>query len=253
MCATPHPLETRYSDYGRYFRGAYRADGLKAADAMLGPQEFWQQVVYRYYSPHAIQRYLLVADRWSGYLAGTILDVGSRNNALRDLGKNCTLVDKNNPELPAFDWEQERLPFADSSFDTVVCLDTLEHINDLHRSLGDLLRVARRHVIISLPNCWRKAAKEILRGRGAAASYGLPLEPPLDRHKWFFNTEDVEALMRYQAAVAPAPTRVADMLFQMPATLPRHRVLYGLTRRLLPLRYAKNLLVGTVFVCLEKT
>jgi ubiquinone/menaquinone biosynthesis C-methylase UbiE len=43
------------------------------------------------------------------------------------------------------------LPFADRSFDTVVCAHTLEHIPDLYRAAAELHRVARRRVIVVVP------------------------------------------------------------------------------------------------------
>ncbi len=43
------------------------------------------------------------------------------------------------------------LPFADKSFDTVVCTHTLEHIHDLDGALADLRRIARRRLILVVP------------------------------------------------------------------------------------------------------
>ena len=45
----------------------------------------------------------------------------------------------------------ESLPFADNEFDTVVCTHTLEHVQNLQQALGELRRVARRHLIIVVP------------------------------------------------------------------------------------------------------
>jgi SAM-dependent methyltransferase len=44
-----------------------------------------------------------------------------------------------------------RLPFADKSFDTVVCTHTLEHILDLDGAVADLRRIARRRLILVVP------------------------------------------------------------------------------------------------------
>jgi ubiquinone/menaquinone biosynthesis C-methylase UbiE len=149
------------------------------------------------------------------------------------------LVDKNNPSLPPFDWEKERLPYTDNQFNVVVCLDTLECINDFYAALEDLIRVVRRRVIISLPNCWRKVFKQMLKGSGAQASYGLPPEWPMDRHKWFINSEEVEDLFFYQAAKT-GRFCVARLIYHMPMTIRRHRWLYPLLIRLLPERYVKK-------------
>ena len=44
-----------------------------------------------------------------------------------------------------------RLPFADKSFDTVVCTHVLEHLLDLDGALADLRRIARRRLILVVP------------------------------------------------------------------------------------------------------
>ena len=44
------------------------------------------------------------------------------------------------------------LPFPDNHFHLVTCVDVLEHVEDYHRFLDELLRVARRGVFISTPN-----------------------------------------------------------------------------------------------------
>jgi SAM-dependent methyltransferase len=45
----------------------------------------------------------------------------------------------------------EVLPFADKSFDTVVCTHVVEHILDLRGVIAELRRIARRRLIIVVP------------------------------------------------------------------------------------------------------
>jgi len=45
----------------------------------------------------------------------------------------------------------EALPFPDDSFDNVTCAHVLEHVRDVHAAVGELLRVARRRVLIVVP------------------------------------------------------------------------------------------------------
>ncbi len=95
--------------------------------------------------------------------------------------------------------EVETLPFDDNSFDTVLCTDVLEHLEHLHRIFDELVRTSKRWLIISLPNCWVNARRPIERGKGSFRFYGLPKEPPEDRHRWFFNMTDVQSFMEWQA------------------------------------------------------
>lgn len=45
------------------------------------------------------------------------------------------------------------LPYADGSFDTVTAFEVLEHIPDFARALREFHRVARRNIIVTVPNC----------------------------------------------------------------------------------------------------
>jgi ubiquinone/menaquinone biosynthesis C-methylase UbiE len=45
----------------------------------------------------------------------------------------------------------EQLPFPDKSFDTVVSSHTLEHVQNIHKSVQELRRVTRRRLIIVVP------------------------------------------------------------------------------------------------------
>ena len=44
-----------------------------------------------------------------------------------------------------------QLPFGRASFDAVVCLEVLEHLEDPAAAVQELLRVARRAVVVSVP------------------------------------------------------------------------------------------------------
>ncbi|MFC1598179.1 class I SAM-dependent methyltransferase [Patescibacteria group bacterium] len=45
----------------------------------------------------------------------------------------------------------EELPFEDNSFDTVVSTHTLEHVSDLEAAVNELKRVARKRIILIVP------------------------------------------------------------------------------------------------------
>jgi hypothetical protein len=244
----------RYVAYDhRYVNGTYEEKGLKALLEYKKKFPFYENIVWRYYAPNHRQRYMLIKDQFKNYFDGALADIGTRENVLSEIiGKPVALVDKNNPNLPSFDWDKEELPFADNSFDTVVCLDTLEHISDIHKCFHDLIRISKRYIIVSLPNNWRRMVKGIIKGYGNSVAYGIPLIRPMDRHRWFFNTEEAENFFYYNAAVSHPPVDVRQVRYYIPTTIPRHRVIYPLLRWLLPLSHFENFVAHTIFMVFEK-
>ena len=109
-------------------------------------------------------------------------------------GGNCDQI---------LDLETGVLPFKDDSYDCVVCLEVLEHLEALHAVFDECCRVAKRHVIISLPNAWSDIYL-ILRGAGYRPDlplkfYGLPVQRPKDRHRWFFSLKEAKKFIRGRA------------------------------------------------------
>lgn len=60
-----------------------------------------------------------------------------------------------------------RLPFRDSEFDLVLAIEVLEHVPFPELALAEIARVARRHVVVSVPRepIWRAA--NLARGKYA--------------------------------------------------------------------------------------
>ena len=53
--------------------------------------------------------------------------------------------------------QAEDLPFADGQYDLVAAIETLEHVSDPERVVREMARVARRHLLVSVPRepLWR--------------------------------------------------------------------------------------------------
>jgi|SRR6476646_9464441 SAM-dependent methyltransferase len=158
-----------------------------------------------------IDRTRFIASRFAGYLSGSVLDVGCDEARLKALvpGIRYTGIDIGGKPDIVIDLESaQRLPFDDRAFDTTLCSDVLEHLDSLHRVFAELVRVTRGHLIVSLPNNWTNARRAIERGKGSFAFYGLPAQPPRDRHKWFFGL--TEALDFYRAQESRHPIRLVE-------------------------------------------
>ncbi len=110
----------------------------------------------------------LLGDRLAPYAPGSLLDAGCGEGfTLRALAERFpraarTGVDadaaaiafarQHHGEGTAFEQaDLYRLPFADASFDAVVCSEVLEHLAAPGRALDEVLRVARRVAVITVP------------------------------------------------------------------------------------------------------
>jgi hypothetical protein len=103
-----------------------------------------------------------IASRFRPYLSGSVLDVGCDVAVLRQFIEPELYAGVGlSPEADVkMDLEQGgRLPFDDHAWDTVVCLDVLEHLDNLHQLFDEIIRVARNHVIVSFPNNWGSARR----------------------------------------------------------------------------------------------
>lgn len=153
------------------------------------------RVEYAFFNTRAA-RSEYIAKNFAQAIKGKVLDVGCDKAVLKKLipGLEYTGIDVGGePDLRINLEEIERLPFDDGSFDCVVCSDVLEHLDNLHHIFGELVRVSKGSLIISLPNNWTNARRPIEKGRGSFDKYGLPADKPVDRHKWFFSlTEAVD-------------------------------------------------------------
>ncbi len=68
------------------------------------------------------------------------------------------------PNLEFTTGRAEELPFGAGEFDLVAAIETLEHVADPERAVAELARVARSHVLVSVPRepVWR--ALNLMRG-----------------------------------------------------------------------------------------
>ncbi|MBI4529407.1 MAG: class I SAM-dependent methyltransferase [Deltaproteobacteria bacterium] len=157
-------------------------------------------------------RYRYLVQEFQRFLAGTVLDVGCDQAVLRAMlpaGRYIGIDIGGDADLRLDLEKMEKLPFGDCTYDCVVCLDVLEHLDNLHAVFGELVRVSKAYVIVSLPNNWANARRPIRRGRGSIGHYGLPVSPIADRHKWFFNLSEALDFIRGQEK--RYPLRIIDV------------------------------------------
>lgn len=145
-----------------------------------------------------------IAAKYSSILQASVLDVGCDSAPLRRLVARPDLyrgVDLGPPADVVLNLDRDNLPFESESFFTVVCTDVLEHLERCHAVFDELCRVASHYVLVSLPNPLATLVKDIHEGGlGKIKYYGLPVDPPADRHRWFFGFEEAAAFLTTRGA-----------------------------------------------------
>jgi len=89
----------------------------------------------------------------------SVLEVGVGNRVFGNFVKNNTAVSYTSVDVdgdlhPDVVGSVLKLPFADESFDIACAFEVLEHLpfEDFDRAIAELCRVARSHVVISVPH-----------------------------------------------------------------------------------------------------
>jgi len=137
--------------------------------------------------------------------SGKVLDVGCRSGLLKKAlsDEGCEIeycgLDIHPPADVIADLAKG-LPFDNNSFDVVVALDVLEHIDDIHRAFDEVCRVARKFVVLTLPNVYELRGRiKFLLGLPLSGKYGLPLDSPSDRHRWLFSFVEARRFVQSRA------------------------------------------------------
>jgi len=149
-------------------------------------------------------------DRWSlivsliGRDTASVLDVGCRGRELRDhLPKGAGYVGLDLlPPADVIASAEEPLPFEDDSFETVVLADVLEHLDDPYLALDEAMRVARKSVVILLPNIYTLMMRLYFAafGRLPTAKYRFEVEPRVDRHRWIMSFDEAASFTHERAS-----------------------------------------------------
>lgn len=128
-----------------------------------------------------------------------ILDVGCATGnycvKLKKLGFSCVGIDINKKyveksienNVESYLMDAMNLKFPDNSFDTILLFEVLEHVENPRRIIKEAKRVAKKNVLITVPN---STMFHELR------KYGLTYEHMLEKdHVNFFTKNDLEKLL----------------------------------------------------------
>jgi SAM-dependent methyltransferase len=147
-------------------------------------------------------KYQLVANRTVGKI-GTLVDVGARDKTLQQYLQAEQLQYLSSDILPGHDfcWDLEKpLEIEDNSFDVVVALDVLEHVEKIHDALRELIRVSRNKLFISLPNMTCLSFRiHFFRFGKLSNKYALLPSHQGDRHRWLTGYAQICAFVQQAA------------------------------------------------------
>jgi SAM-dependent methyltransferase len=178
--------------------------------------------------------------------ARSLLDIGCRDGILRKYlpeEMSYTGVDLTpGPNVTQVCNVERGIPFADASFDAVVALDVLEHIDNIWFAFDEMVRVARRQVMVVLPNSYHfRERTRFLRGR-EGGKYVLSPDPIHDRHRWLPSYRSAHAFCAHQALRHGLRGSESIMVDE------RRNILREVLVRVLPL----NLMAVALFQVFEK-
>jgi 2-polyprenyl-3-methyl-5-hydroxy-6-metoxy-1,4-benzoquinol methylase len=144
-----------------------------------------------------------VAQKYKSILQGKVLDVGPGECYIRnELPPEVQYVGVGLSEYVDVkqDLEHGIGRFVENAFDTVLCLDVLEHIDNLHPLFAELVRVSSKYIIISLPNNYKTVIDNFLFTHTTAVPkyYKITPEFKKNRHRWFFGYIEALNFVKYQ-------------------------------------------------------
>lgn len=159
-------------------------------------------------------------DKYKTILNKSVLDVGADAQYLKpkilDNGGNYKGMGYGDNIDVVYNLENTPYPFTDKQFETVICLDVLEHLENIHEVFAELCRTANKNIIISLPNPWAEFFTVLRKGDYSEPIklkfYGIPLDKPTDRHRWFFSEKEATVFIREHALKHGWTIRQVDSL-----------------------------------------
>ncbi|HEX2084563.1 MAG TPA: class I SAM-dependent methyltransferase [Solirubrobacteraceae bacterium] len=94
----------------------------------------------------------VLTEKWARRCSGTVVGIDLDDPALHEEWEK-----RSAPNLEYRVMKAENLPFEDDAFDMAAAIEVLEHVPDPEHTVAEMARVARRHLLVSVPRepLWR--------------------------------------------------------------------------------------------------
>ena len=110
-------------------------------------------------------RNLLDAGGAEGYKAYMVKELFQTKVVTSDLSATACKRAKEMFSLKSAGADIHNLPFKENSFDIVLCSETLEHISTYNKAVEEMLRVAKKAVVISVPHESRRKVENNIKNK----------------------------------------------------------------------------------------
>jgi|SRR5256885_12538696 len=180
----------------------------------------------------------------------SVLDVGCRDGALAELlpAADYAGADLRSGPRVKFVGDITRMQL-DETFDAVVALDILEHLDNPSEMFDRLVPVADRWLLISLPNSYDLKSRMQFAIRGhLGGKYVFSEIHPQDRHRWLMSRTEIQEFARAKSMKHGLAVRLVDMTFGSSG----ERTLAASAGRFASAVLPRSLSTATVFALFEK-
>jgi SAM-dependent methyltransferase len=146
----------------------------------------------------------------------SVLDIGCRGAEARavlppDVEYFGNDLIQNSAATVAYVGDALTVPFG-RTFDCVMALDVVEHLDDPYRLMARMFELSERHVLVSLPNVYDLVHKyKFLFQSTLGGKYEFDVDNRLDRHRWIMNYDEIHRFFRAQAAKHHARVSTRDL------------------------------------------
>jgi SAM-dependent methyltransferase len=135
-------------------------------------------------------------------------------------------------------------------FDAVVALDILEHLENPWAVFDVLVASARRHLVVSLPNCYDlKSRIRFLAGGPLGGKYAFRTNEFGDRHRWLMNRAEIVSFYEEMARKHDLRLQVSDLTYGQGG----HSTVSSRFGRALSFILPRNLVAETVFAVFSRS